>query len=62
MNVQTNIFKLAANLGASLVKATAITLISQLAASEMRSIAKEVNEKIVQNIRYIRNMQHANNV
>ena len=54
----TTLFKLTKNLGGALLKATVITLVSQLAATEMRSCGRDLNEKFLQNIRYIRN-RHA---
>lgn len=59
MNGKTNLINLAGNLGGALIKATIITLISQVAAAEMRACGKDINERILQNIRYIKN-QHLN--
>lgn len=55
MEDKSQLLKLAGNLGGSLLKATAITLITQVANSNLRKCCNDINEKLMQNIRYIKN-------
>jgi hypothetical protein len=57
MEQKTKLLKIAGNLGGALIKATILTLISNLTAAEMRKCGKDVNERLIQNIRFIKN-QH----
>jgi hypothetical protein len=54
--METTLLKLSGKLGKTLVKATAATFVSTIAAQKSRTCMRDLADQAVQNIRYVKNM------
>lgn len=53
--MEITVIEILKNLGVSIAKATILTILTQVVGSEMRICGKELNERIVQSIRFAKN-------
>lgn len=53
--METTLLKLSGKLGKTLLKATVATFVSTIAGQKVRANCKDLNDQLMQNIRYIKN-------